>query len=189
MKKIFILLTFLVSCSTFAFAQIYKIGDYYNDGKKEGVVFEVSEDGRHGKIVSMKQSAKELQWSSDATAQKYYTGADSYKDGLYNMNKIKSISGWEKKYPAFKWCADLGAGWYLPTQNELGVIYVNKDKINQILMANRMDLLGAKGSYRGLWSSCECNSYSAAATLFSSGNTYCYSKYEKLAVRAVLVLD
>ena len=134
MKKIFILLTFLVSCSTFAFAQIYKIGDYYNDGKKEGVVFEVSEDGKHGKIVSMKQSAKELQWSSDATAQKYYTGADNWNDGLYNMNKIKSISGWEKKYPAFKWCVDMGEGWYLPAPLELVAIHNNAKKLNPKLV-------------------------------------------------------
>ncbi|MBE6203019.1 MAG: serine/threonine protein kinase, partial [Rikenellaceae bacterium] len=31
----------------------YKVGDYYNENGKEGVVFEVSDDGRHGKIVSL----------------------------------------------------------------------------------------------------------------------------------------
>ena len=43
----------------------YKVGDYYNENGKEGVVFEVSADGQHGKIVSMTQSREMLRWSSD----------------------------------------------------------------------------------------------------------------------------
>ena len=34
----------------------YKVGDFYDDGKKQGVVFEVSKDGKHGKIVSFNQT-------------------------------------------------------------------------------------------------------------------------------------
>ena len=33
----------------------YKVGDYYKVGGKKGVVFEVTSDGRHGKIVSLKE--------------------------------------------------------------------------------------------------------------------------------------
>ena len=108
----------------------YKVGDYYNDGKKEGVVFEVSADGKHGKIVSMTQSASALQWSSDEAEQRRLVGADSQTDGAANMAVIKSISGWEDKYPAFKWCADLGEGWYLPAKEELLTIYSNKAAID-----------------------------------------------------------
>ncbi len=107
----------------------YAVGDYYNDGTKEGVVFEVSADGTSGKIVSMTQSG-ELQWSSDETEQKRLIGADSETDGAYNTAKVKAISGWETKYPAFKWCADLGDDWYLPAKEELLTIYYNKDKLN-----------------------------------------------------------
>ena len=112
----------------------YKVGDYYNDGKKEGVVFEVSADGKHGKIVSMTQSASTLQWASDETEQKRLVGADSQTDGAVNMAIIKSISGWESKYPAFKWCADLGEGWYLPAKEELLTIYSNKAAIDANLV-------------------------------------------------------
>ncbi|MBQ5751895.1 MAG: SUMF1/EgtB/PvdO family nonheme iron enzyme, partial [Bacteroidaceae bacterium] len=34
----------------------YKIGDYYNDGTKEGIVFEISNGGYSGKIVSLEQN-------------------------------------------------------------------------------------------------------------------------------------
>ncbi|MBP3643661.1 MAG: TIR domain-containing protein [Alistipes sp.] len=111
----------------------YKVGDYYNDGVREGVVFEVNADGRHGKIVSMRQSGN-LQWSSNRAEQKRLIGADSETDGAYNMVKVESIIGWRDKYPAFRWCADLGEGWYLPAKDELFTIYKHKSKLNPILL-------------------------------------------------------
>ena len=113
--------------------KIYKVGDYYNENGKQGVVFEVSADGKSGKIVSMTQSAKELQWAPDETEQKRLIGANSATNGAYNMAKVKAISGWRDKYPAFKWCADLGEGWYLPSKEELITIYKNEDKLNLYL--------------------------------------------------------
>lgn len=117
----------------------YAVGDYYYDGTKEGVVFEVWDNGNSGKIVSMTQSASGLQWSSDTTEQKRLIGADSETDGAYNTAKVKAISGWETKYPAFKWCADLGEGWYLPSKEELLIIYKNKEKLNSILTDKLLD--------------------------------------------------
>ena len=108
----------------------YKVGDYYNDGVKEGVVFEVSADGRHGKIVSMEESAWGKQWSDDETEQKRLIGANNKTNGAYNMAKVKTISGGRDKYPAFGWCSYLGKDWYLPSIAELRTIYKNKDKLN-----------------------------------------------------------
>ncbi len=154
----------------------YAVGDYYNDGTKEGVVFEVSADGTSGKIVSMMQSTGTLQWSSDETEQKRLIGADSETDGAANMAVVKAISGWETKYPAFKWCADLGDGWYLPAKEELLTIYDNKDKLN----TNLTDKLST-GYY---WSSTEydyqySNGYFCARSVRMSngGTTYNYKSY------------
>ena len=124
----------------------YAVGDYYNDGTKEGVVFEVSADGTSGKIVSMTDSGV-LRWSSDTTEQKRLSGADSETDGAANMAVVKAISGWETKYPAFKWCTDLGDDWYLPAKEELRTIYNNKDKLN----TNLTDMLSSNNH----WSSTE----------------------------------
>ena len=114
----------------------YKVGDYYNDGTKEGVVFEVSADGKHGKIVSMTQSSKWLDWTSDKAERKRLIGADSKTDGAYNMARVKAIANWREKYPAFKWCADLGEGWYLPAIEELKKFTLNDavhDAVNRTL--------------------------------------------------------
>ncbi len=145
----------------------YKVGDYYNDGVKEGVVFEVSADGRSGKIVSMKQSAEELLWSSDSAEQKRLIGANSETNGAVNMAKVKTISGWQSKYPAFKWCADLGEGWYLPAIEELKVFTLNTaihDAVNRTLIARGGTKLYDKGAIRWYWSSTEYD------YKYSSGN-------------------
>ena len=161
----------------------YAVGDYYNDGKKEGVVFEVWDDGNSGKIVSMTQSASALQWSSDEAEQKRFVGANSETDGAVNMAIIKAISGWESKYPAFKWCADLGEGWYLPAKEELLTIYSNKDVVNANLVYKVLS------SY--YWSSTEYdyyNSYGVFCAWFVdmyNGRTDNTAKNANYRVRAV----
>ncbi len=51
--------TTTASTSTNSTAQnSYKVGDYYNVGGKEGVVFEATSDGRHGKIVCLDDLGK-----------------------------------------------------------------------------------------------------------------------------------
>ena len=117
----------------------YAVGDYYYDGVKEGVVFEIWDNGNSGKIVSMTKSSSSLLWSSDTDEQKRLIGTNSETDGAYNMTVVKAIADWETKYPAFKWCADLGDGWYLPAKEELLTIYNNQTAID----ANLTDELGA----------------------------------------------
>ena len=161
----------------------YKVGDYYNDGVKEGVVFEVSAGGRHGKIVSMKQSAEMLEWSSDSAEQKRLIGANSDIDGAANMAKVKAISGWQSKYPAFKWCADLGEGWYLPSKEELLTIYKNKDKVNPNLTDKLSNLYWSSTEYNYKFSSGE---FCAWYVYVYNGNTsYYYKSYLDYYVRAV----
>ena len=108
----------------------YKVGDYYNDGVKEGVVFVVYDGGYHGKIVSVDES-REL-WVGE-TVRENVTAATSKGDGMGNMNKIKKLPDWKSNYPAFAWCASLGDGWYLPAVDELILIYENKSIINRRL--------------------------------------------------------
>ena len=167
----------------------YKVGDYYNDGKKEGVVFEVSADGKHGKIVSMTQSGKKLQWSSDKYEQERRIGAHSIIDGAYNMSKVKTIAGWQTKYPAFKWCADLGEGWYLPAIEELKTFTQNDsihDAVNRTLVAKGGTRLYNRGEAAWYWSSTEdTNHFWAWYVIMSNGLTSYTNKPSNYYVRAV----
>lgn len=107
----------------------YKVGDLYNENGKKGVVIWTDASGRYGKIVSLEKSSSEMAWASAYEDCNKRHGTADQHDGYKNMQKIQSIPGWREKFPPFAWCADLGEGWYLPTVNELWLIYKNRDII------------------------------------------------------------
>ncbi|MBE6177983.1 MAG: DUF1566 domain-containing protein [Rikenellaceae bacterium] len=135
----------------------YKVGDYYNVNDKEGVVFYVDASGKHGKIVSMTQSSE--QWSSSYSEQKRLIGASSKTNGAVNMQAVQQRPNWRADYPAFAWCARLGAGWYLPAIEELELFTLNDsvhDAVNRTLATKGGTRLYNKGDSDKLyWSSTE----------------------------------
>ncbi len=109
----------------------YQVGDYYNRNGIRGVVFEVSDGGRHGKIVSLDET--ETYWcTSSQYGKNITTGASSDSNGKSNTDKILSRSD-RDEYPAFMWCRNKGSNWYLPSKEELLTMYRNEDKINATL--------------------------------------------------------
>ncbi len=163
----------------------YKVGDYYNDGVKEGVVFEVELDGYHGKIVSMTNSSNGLDWSYE---DEILIKAKHETDGLLNLAKVSRRKDWRKNYPAFAWCVDLGAGWYLPAIGELQRLFAAYDAVNKTVVAYGGEWLYKDEEY---WSSTEypkkvgayCTAYAyhkEKGAIYISGN-----KFANYTVRAV----
>ena len=154
-------------------AKTYKVGDIYDENGKRGVVFEVSADGKHGKIVSLVEDY--LQWSKEFKGWTKEIGADSETNGAVNMAVVQRIPNWREKYPAFAWCADLGEGWYLPAIDELEAIY----NIRKILNLRR----------EFYWSSTESkkSEFCAWYVLMSYGYTLTNTKRTLTYVRAVSV--
>lgn len=135
----------LFATMTASAQQPWKVGDYYDVDGKQGVVFVVTPDGKHGKIVCLRELGR-FDW-----------------------------------YTAKSKCAELGAGWYLPSKSELESMYKAMSKINPILIAVG-DPLEA-GNY---WSSTEYNSDCAWFVDMHDGLTYNLSKYNYTPfVRAV----
>lgn len=147
---------------------IYQVGDYYDDGVKQGVVFEVSQDGRHGKILSLKQ-ADELSWAANKNLgslfhrenpAKQFHGLTDEQNGMNNQMAIAQIANWQEKYPAFAWCANLGAEWYLPAIEELVLFTLDEsvyDAVNCTLAAKEgTELCNIEDDF-GYWSSTEDN--------------------------------
>ena len=133
---------------------VYDIGYYYDDGTKQGVVFEVTDDGRHGKIVSLNESHKGLQWASDENEQKRWVQKDF---DLNMLDNVRLVEGWHEKYPAFAWCADLGEGWYLPSLDELERFMLDEyihNAVNRTLKTKGKKLAN-KGESIRYWSSLE----------------------------------
>ncbi len=165
--------------------KIYKVGDYYNENGREGVVFEVDATGRHGKVVGMKQAEKP--WCRDEV-RCVETGATDRVDGMKNMQQIMCITGWRESYPAFVWCANQGDGWYLPAIDELEkFMFDNKvhNAVNRTLSQYGEDMLVEKGIGGWYWSSSECGELCACSVFMAYGNTYTDNKSLDLYVRAV----
>ena len=156
----------------------YKVGDYYNENGKEGVVFQVWADGHHGMIVSLDEAR--LQWCTVSQYDKQIVvGASSESDGRDNTDKVMNRMD-SKEYPAFTWCRAKGPDWYLPAKNELMTIYNNKSEINSTL-----ELYGDALTTGWYWSSTEYDEFCAWLVDMSDGGTVSYYKDDFDYVRAV----
>lgn len=170
----------------------WRVGDYYNENGKEGIVFFVDATGEHGKIVSMKES-EDLQWTSEKQERQRLIGADDTKDGAANMEVVKKIPDWKSKYPAFAWCAALGEGWYLPAMEELKILTLNRPllrAVNRALEQHGGELLPEIGERRYYWTSSESGkenkgTYCVYDIHMNDGHIYDYSKHYYSCVRAI----
>ena len=164
----------------------YKIGDYYNENGKRGIVFEVSDGGRHGKIVSLDETY--VQWDSrvkwdkniDGPINGTETGANNKSNGKANTDKIMDRTDSEY-FEAFVWCRNKGDDWYLPAYEELEAIYNNKSAINSTLA----EYGGTKLQDDAYWSSTEYNEPGAWGVDVYGGYTNLYNKSPNFYVRAV----
>lgn len=102
-----------------------EIGKIYDDNGVRGIVLSIDDDGMHGLMLSLVQAPHYLPWST-LRAPVPATVATDKSDGAANMAAIEryiaenSLS-WDD-FPAFKWCRDLGEGWYLPAIDEVILI-------------------------------------------------------------------
>ena len=163
-------------------AKQYNIGDIVTFNGAKGVVFQVSPSV---KIVSVEECLQPI-WGVDGVA----TGATDAEDGRNNLATICAIDNWEQNYLAFKWCANMGEGWYLPAYKELQAVYSQKDALNEVLTANNFAALGAASRY--YWSSTEYSNLYAYDVWFTDGSDDIFMKSYATApfyVRAIAVLE
>lgn len=164
----------------------YKVGDYYNENGKEGVVFEVWDGGRHGKIVSLDTTI--TQWDTRDNFRLFNrngvcTNADSETDGKANTDKVMARSD-RDYFPAFTWCRAKGDSWYLPAKSELIEIYRNRHAISETMSHHN-----GEGLFGYLWSSTEKNDadskHCAWLVLMHGWHTNYFIKSANVYVRAV----
>lgn len=177
----------------------YQIGDLYEQDGLKGVVCQLSEDGRHGLIISMDEIY--LHWSQFRKPDLRVAGADDRSNGEVNMEKVAAYIAannltWDD-FPAFKWCREQGEGWYLPSIDEMLTIGHNynggsrmqnnriaRNKINDNLKNNGGERLDRLVYY---FSSTEKDEKEAYTTHMGIEPPYVIEipKYNKFIVRAV----
>lgn len=99
----------------------YAVGDYYERDGVRGVVCHAEPDGHHGLIVSLDEIL--LVWSVFRKPDLRTVGTADLSDGRENMATVERCIAEQdlawSDFPAFEWCRNKGAGWYLPSINEL----------------------------------------------------------------------
>lgn len=108
----------------------YKVGDFFDEDGIRGVVIHTTDNGRHGLILSCRESSDNMSWGyvkKNERVEVFETGARNRDDGWENMKTIAEIIdktnlSW-LDFPAFNFCRDMGHGWYLPAVNEIMMIF------------------------------------------------------------------
>ncbi len=158
----------------------YKVGDYYFDGEAEGVVVEADPTGSKGKMIAMYDMPDMLTWGPDDVI----TSASDEEYGVPNMATVASIDPAYAAYPAFRACAEMGEGWYLPAQKEMQGVRKVLDAVNATLGWRGGSEIPAESLY---WSSTEADSY-MDATAFAADmempGMFGITKTQVLRVRA-----
>ena len=118
----------------------YKVGGYYEDGEKCGIIISVTDDGLHGIIVNLEE--QETQWCSNKETERTLgvsTRATSRDNGTQNTANITEILDWKQHYTAF---GDVKFAhgdiiWYLPSIEELNLLTdkATLDAVNSGLIA------------------------------------------------------
>ncbi len=137
-----------------------------------GIVYYIYKDAtgtQHGLIVNKTEST--AVWQATSTL----TNADRTEDGAYNTALMTSSA-------AATYIASLGADWYLPSIDELGLLYYNRFSVNKALRTGGFTLLPIASNY---WSSTESSTPNALYFRFNFGHASYGTKSFSLRVRAV----
>jgi len=158
------------TAETISSTQTHYLGEEYLGG----IIFYLYTDAtgtQKGLVVSKTEST--ATWSGSTLV-----GANRTEDGAYNMNLMPTGAG-----TARTWVEALGAGWYLPSIDELSLLWHNRYNVNKTARAVGSILLSSTAYY---WSSTEYKPTTAYYFDFGGGYAYNFNyKTSSYSVRAV----
>jgi hypothetical protein len=138
--------------TTEKFTSVRKLGEEYLGG----IIFYlyIGSDGeQHGLVVSKTET--NAYWQSSLSL----VNADRTDDGYYNTERMINS-------PAITWITGLGTGWYLPSIDELYLLWDNRFHVDKTLRAIGSAGFARRGYY---WSSTETSLSTACSISFSAG--------------------
>ena len=170
----------------------YKVGDYYNENGKKGVVFYVDYTGEHGKIVSLDDLGGSYCFYNNLCpeAKNTFYGIDNREDGRVNLNNIMKLLEWRNRFPIINDIQQrLGQSWYLPAIEELEMLMLVRSEVNVTLKRYGKEI-GKRGDHL-YWSSTEYNAknkngyYCVLGVDLEDGKTYRVPKSSYGLARAI----
>lgn len=153
-------------------AQVGGFTHYLGEVFNGGIIYYLykGSDGlEHGLIVALTEST--ATWQTTGTL----VNANRTEDGAFNTPLMTGS-------PAATYIATLGTGWYLPSIDELGLLYYNRYSTQKALRTGGYTLLSNTAGY---WSSTEYNATIAYYFYFLSGDADYTNKTVTTTVRGV----
>ena len=145
---------------------------YLGEAFNGGIIYYLykgSDNLEHGLIVALTEST--ATWQTSPTL----VNANRTEDGAYNTTLMTGS-------PAATYITSLGAGWYLPSIDELGLLYYNRYSAQKGLRAGSHTLLSNTAA---CWSSTEYTAANASTFNFTNGAAYNDGKSNTYTVRGV----
>ena len=211
MKNLLVII--FLNFSFLAFSQefkLYSVGDF----AQGGIIFWLDNSGQHGLVCAKMDQGLRVQWDRELIFNgpvmslpqrntKSVSVADSIYAGRVNTKKIIEFVGDTNKTYAAIICDELIIeedsceynDWYLPSREELILMYINRKKINEIAIHNGGDSFGKKSYWSSTDANCNEKPYSQMSKVhaawqhnFNRGGKSSQipaRKYMPLAVRAI----
>lgn len=155
------------------------IGDF----KYGGVIFYIDETGEHGLVCAVTDQSTGAEWGCENTV--LIDGAEGTAIGTGAQNTQDIIAGCTTEGIAADLCAKLTLNsyddWFLPSEDELYEMYLNKAAINTTALENN----GSEFANEFYWSSTELGWGGAQAISLSDGSKNNASKSGLMYVRAI----
>ncbi len=165
----------------------YSVGDF----AQGGIIFWVDETGQHGLVCAKEDQSTGIRWYAGTFGNTQAKGDGPYA-GEANTSIIIAAQvaiGDDGSTYAARICNELQiteggktySDWYLPSKEELNLMYQNKTTIDVTAGANG----GSSFATNNYWSSTELSDFVAWVQLFQNGLQYSGSKSGTFNVRAV----
>ena len=153
----------IVPMETIEYESTYSVGDLYNENGVKGIVFQVDENKKHGKIISMTESRGLYGYDS------YVRNCKSTDNGLDNKDALYSAGA---TYSSSYLMPPKSSVWYIPAIKELEQLIEVIDIVNKSLVSN-----GGKSFTFSAYGNDALYTSSTNANIDSRGDTVMYGKY------------
>lgn len=123
MRTIFFVFNILLSITLSAQVQNIKKGDVLVVNGVKGIVFQVDDSGCHGRMMSVNAFRRPKNLFCTKLSRLKNVDMSSCTDGKLNTENLFKHAASQRislsEFPVFKWCKELGPGWYIPSVEQL----------------------------------------------------------------------